>query len=82
MTFLVMVEQIMSEDLEPPGDSDGAAAAEASPEAKKLKLESAQPKLVDRKWLNTSAKKDQQDSLANRNGSFKIMQFNTLADGE
>ena len=49
-------------------------AESSSPEAKRPKFENVQAKLVDRKWLPGS-KGEQQES------SFKIMQFNTLADG-
>lgn len=74
------LKKIMS-DSEKSGSS--AAVLEASPGAKKLKLESndcMQPKLVERKWLNTSSKED--SLISDRAGSFKIMQFNTLADGK
>ncbi len=52
-----------------------AGSAEASPEPKKPKLEPSGDNLVCRKWLGGSSKEDQ-DAC-----SFKIMQFNTLADG-
>lgn len=56
-----------------------------SPEKKKPKLEigdSVEPKLVDRKWLEVRCTPQSQDGAkGSSSNKFKIMQFNTLADG-
>ena len=59
------------------------AGGDGSPNPKKQKLEvesCVESKLLGRDWVSVSPTKDQPESQGA--GSFKIMQFNTLADGE
>lgn len=63
-------------------------SSEGEPKEKKPKLEtnvSVQPKLVPRKWLDignaSSFQQRSETNDVNSSSNFRIMQFNTLADG-